>query len=316
MTVSAAEPLRSRLFIDSDFHRRYVSDYFVESDDIHEAPSTVANATGIPTFRTPYVWPPPPKPQKGADAWAFAATADAFLRNAEQSRLIWTVRVVHETTRPETGRRPNASERQDPLSEPPMWGGSMLAINAQVLRDRNDALLTLSNEMPIRDQVKEVFYDTLTLSFNTATISLSQRNGAVGSLNNGAFWGFAANVIRITQWQYVINYYGPTDTPYVNHQFEFQFDEANKWQTKIHSRDVVELLDTAETDPQAKWRPIQIKDAGGRLVQVTRPVPLDSLGRASAAQDFLGFEETWDLEDELDFTTLPIPGALPNPPFV
>ena len=325
MAVSDALPISSTLSIGADFSRRYRSLFVVESDIRSEAPNTVIDANGIPTFRQDsYAWPPPPQTPTNTDQWAFAVEARAFNPDPRASTKVWNVEVIHETIRRAANRRPIATPVEDPLLEPPIYGGSFFTFQEETRVDANFNLLKFSNGLPMRGIQKEYHQDQLTIELNTATISLTQRNQAIGRINQAAFWGFPLETIRLTGWEYNINYYGSSDTPFVQHFFSFQFDQLNSWRTKVEHRHTIQRTNGSPTNglPWEKYETIQIQHGDPFVdppdevykVDVTEPMPLNAQGRW---EDDEANVHTTDeqLEQTFDFTTLPIPQTLPNPPF-
>lgn len=309
MAITEVQAAGTSIAVDGELRRTYTSTFIVTSDTKNESAGAVVNAPGIPTVRTPYAWPPASPTY--VDGWAFADHATANLLDPLESRLIWLVTVRHKTPDPEDGQndRPSNTPRDNPLNEPARWSGNFLLLDKFILEDTSGDLMQTTAEQPFPPYRVEDHRDTLECTINTEYVNLKTRRERIGKLNSSSYWGFQPKVIKLADWSIRIQYYGPSNTPYVVNRLVFQFDTEDKWQAKRPNVGTQEIVNSGSTDPAVRYAPIV--DSENQIIQT----PLDSSGASDPTQSPID-TQNYHVIKTAAFSDLPVPSTLPNPPFL
>lgn len=319
-------PLTSVLSIDEKLHRTYTSKYKV-IDNYKSSPYEIAQAAGIPTYGTYYQW------FNDFDLWAFAKS----IKISEPERMEnkdgrseglaqYIATVVHSTVPAEGSTDPsNQQPRENPLDDPPVISGSFSPFFKQVYRDNAGSQIENSAKHPYVPPVEiEDHHLTLNISFNTATIDLSQWADFRGAVNSGAIWGLEERQVKLKRWGWKIQYAG-NQFSFIKHDFEFliSFEE-----TPSSAGDICKGKSYANKKGFYTVRPNSgmIYYEGGNIDEdhemefkdsqdqpLTTPAPLTCTGdRADPSSN-----QKWNVfvpEKEKDFTSIPeMPNPLPGP---
>ena len=306
MTASTAKRIKSGIAWTRDWHREYTSIYEVITNDLDDGPITATAATGIPAYGSSYSW------GNDVDAWAFAISANADIRDEKTTSRVWRVTINHST---QPRLRCADTQRDNPLDEPPILSGSFVQFTKPAEKDRNGDPVTNVNDEPFipAPEINDS-RDSLIIDVNTATIDLSQRAEAKDKVNSGAVWGLGARQVLLKQWSWRVMSYGVCNQ-FVNHRYEFEIN-GEKWNTKLHNVGY-RRINPAATGAEDKY--ITIMDARDQPRHLPTPLTLtgainDLAGGGTPV--YLKNPDGFELYEEYDLTSLP---GIPNPllgPFV
>lgn len=219
-TIRSVERLSSKLFIDEKFHRIYTSLYQVIGS-YDASPYEISAADGIPTYGFSYIW------NGFVDLWAFAKTAqvDPGERikdpgGTSEDMLKWTVTIKH-SSEPFDGSNDAETPRENPLNDPPVISGGFSPYKRNIHRDKDGVAIENTAKMPYDPGISiDDAYDTIKISYNTATINLFQRAQFRGSVNSASIWGLDVRQAKLTRWDWQVLRAG-VGFDYIKHNFEF-----------------------------------------------------------------------------------------------
>ena len=320
MTVDDAKLVTPpKLKIDEENHRNYTSQYQVIAD-VTDGPMAIRNANGIPAYGSSFAY------ESETDTWAFCKSIDANpsarIKGPSGERIKHLVTVVH-STKPSGGSNNPNNQRDDPLDEDPVIGGSFVQYSKPAHRDRNNIPILNTAKEPYTPPVEvEDAYDTLTISYNTATISLGFRAGYRNTVNSSAIWGLPKRRAKIVRWDWKILYAG-TNMAYVRHDFEFHIS-YKEHPTQDVCTGAANNIGWYTTLPNsgtyywpAGWGPAKLlKDESVKFMD-KEDQPVDVGNLTCDGDDGTGNDQTWnvfEVEYEKDFTAIPgMPDPLPGP---
>lgn len=296
MVAAAAQPLRSTIAIDDQFHRTYTSYYQVITDDVNDGPITAVEASGIPAYRSSYSF------GNDADVWAFCNGATADLENVRDTAKKWLVTVTH-TTRPSF--RCGDTRIENPLDEPLRIYGSFMQFTRPADTDRNgDAIVNTVDEPFVPAVERDDSRDSLIIERNSTSISLSTRTSFRDAVNSNVQWGLPVRTIKLQQWTWAIQYWG-TCNAYIAERFEFHINE-DTWDFSIYNQGTRHL---SVAGPPRQFA--QNKD--NRDQPDTLPRPLDANGNLLDLTTDAPYYAEFRVYNEMDFSTLGFPDPLPGP---
>lgn len=307
----SALPISTECDVDREFNRTYTSVYEVYTD--HTAsPILVLSSPGLPDRFGVYTW------FGDVDPWAYLITAkaspvttkDDFGGDGVGRYRIWRVTAVHST---KGDLRQGQQVRDNPVFEPAKIRGSFQNFTEQMFRDRNGKpIVNAAREPYLPPLQKESSNDSFSISFNTLAISLSKRSSFRNSVNSAPIWGLARRRIKLTAWNYEILWVG--GFPYVHHDFEFLVSGKTHPNSCQFPSGVTGWYDTLPNMGHSQLvsgvqKPILVND-----VRKKEPSYLTCAG---AVINPTSVNETWntfEVEEEADFTTIPgMPLVLPGP---
>lgn len=301
MAAGAAGPLSSSLEPGQDQHRTYRSRYLVTTDDREDGPITALTAAGLPAMGDSYSW------FGETDARAIVRTPWHSVQpktgDDQGGRRQWIVTVTHTTI-----ERTKCQEDDwaTPLDEPAKWSGTFNERRVVAIKDKDNRQIQNTAQEPFVPALEQSEYDdTLTVAWNAATLTVATRNGAIGRVNSGTYYGLSARKIKILSWDFEVLYYG-TCTCYVANRVAMAIRYA-EWKEQPLNQGFREIVGGAFRE---------ILDARG--MRPAQPVPLSAAGAALAPGAALvyfdgagGNPNPFKLEAEVDFATLGLP-ALPG----
>lgn len=216
-----AKPIKSSLSVDGEFHRKYTSVYQVVTErDVD--PFIAGTATDLPLYGDSYRW------EGFVDLWAFAKSyeieAQEEIQDPKGSGTIywlWQITITHDS-KPTGGSNNLATPRENPLDDPPVISGSFASFSSPRWKDREEEAIVNAAKMPYTPPVEvDDAFDTLRISYNTATISLAQRAFMINKVNSTAIWGLERRRAKLKQWNYQVLRAGP-GFDYIKHDFSFE----------------------------------------------------------------------------------------------
>jgi len=304
MTAGTAKPLNSSIAWTRDWHREYTSIFQVITDDVADGPITVTNASGIPTYGTPYTW------GNDSDQWAFAIAANAKLVREQDTRRVWHVTINHST---QARLRCADTQRENPLDEPPILSGSFVQFTKPAEEDKDGNPIVNVCDEPFVPAVEiNDSRDSLIIEVNTATINLSQRADARDKVNSSTIWGLAKRKVLLKQWSWRVMSYGVCNQ-FINHRYEFEIN-TDKWNNKLHN---VGFRRKNPTPTGTEDKYLTIMDGRDQPRHLPTPLTLDGdindlAGGGSPV--YLEDPDGFEIYKEYDLTSLPgIPNPLPGP---
>ena len=227
MSVSSVKPFaNTQGGVDAEGTTTYTNVYHVYTDDKDDAANTArgsaAVALGLPDYNDSWAW------GNDSNAYALAKTRNAVLSEISDNTPYyrkWTVTIGYTTAGQSRdpaggGGSGSGSEEgvQDPLQEPWKLSGSYIQTTRRTSVDKNGANVTNSADEPILFDVPSG-YDSLIMTGNTATLSLTTRARSVTKCNSTAMWGLAIRQVYLNQWSWDIAYRGTT--PYIVNRLEW-----------------------------------------------------------------------------------------------
>jgi hypothetical protein len=318
MTVGPAKPLKVSESIDKKFNRSYAADYQVIASQT-EGPNAVLDAEGVPAYGSSFVW------YEDSDAWAFCDSAKAApqeeilydLGDGPEPCRKWIVSVTWSTV---SSERSKNDPRNNPTEDPPVLGGSFLGESEVVFRDKDDVPIANSAGEPY-EQLPTVLgnTDTLTMSYNTATIDLYQRSQMIGKVNSVGLWGLNERQVKLVRWNWKPLYAG--ELAYIKHDFEFHISRKKNPTSGVCIGDDYEGLEGwYDVRPNEGYAVLKTPNDNDTKVTkrdtedmpLNRPVKLNCDGTEKKSVGML-----WNIfavEEEIDFHSIPgLPDPLPGP---
>lgn len=219
-TYRSTLKLESSLSWDEKFHRSYTSKYQVICS-YTASPREAANAPGIPAYGSSYVW------YSDVDLWAFCKSVEVTPgerikdpAGSSEDMRVFILTVKHSSI-PFEGSNDGETSRENPLDDPIVISGSFSPFKRTVQLDEAGDPILNAAKFPYdpAPQIDDA-YDTLRISYNTATINLAQRASFRGCVNSTGIWGLDERQAKITRWDWSILRAG-NSLEYVKHTFEF-----------------------------------------------------------------------------------------------
>lgn len=311
-----ANPLSTKMSVDEKLNRTYTSKYQVPEVPLWASPLEVMNATGIPNYLSYYSW--------GSDFDLYAGfkslevdpkeDTSTTVSGARTRTRNWEVTFIHSTDY--SGNHDQNSPKGDPTFEPAQVSGSYVNRNITAVKDKdgNPIINTAGDPINPMFQINDPL-DSLNITFNTATLSLSTRASAKGRVNSASLWGLGPRQILLNSWKYSVKWvtgyaYIVNNLEFLINTEQFVYDFANRgggtetlngyWKI-APNRGYSELV-------SGKRKPILIRD-----LKPNTPQMLNSDGTKAD----VGSSETWNayaLEKEFNFASISgLPAVLPGP---
>jgi len=217
--INIGHPKSTSLNIDAEFHRKYTSEYQIYTER-NTSPLDVRAMEQLPQYGDVYSW------YGFVDSWAFCRDISVNRKaeikdpNTAEIRTLWTVKVVHDSK--PTGGSNDFQGRNNPLDDPIVVSGGFGVFKQEVSTDRfeNPIVNAAGDPYNPSPEIDEAV-DTLSMSYNTATLDLALRAEMIGKVNANVMWGLEPRRIKLTQWNYQVLRSGP-GFDYIKHDFEFQ----------------------------------------------------------------------------------------------
>ena len=218
--IRSVGKMSSKLSVNEKFHRNYTSTYQVVGQ-FDASPFEILQGIGIPAYGSSYNW------NGFIDLWAFAKGFDAEPGERIKDPLggsidmmRWMATVKH-SSEPFDGSNDAQTPRENPLDDPPVISGGFSPYKRNVHRDKNGIAIENTAKFPYDPGISiDDAYDTVKISFNTATINLVQRAEFRGTVNSASIWGLDPRMAKLTRWDWQILRAGAT-MEYIKHNFEF-----------------------------------------------------------------------------------------------
>lgn len=316
MATSTAKRIKVSGSIDSKFNRTIKGVYQVIAD-LNDGPLIVLQASGIPAWGSPYTWA-----GTESDSWIFVNGAspepkedinfDLGDGGGTRRMRVWHVTITWSTIASE---RNSSQPRDNPLDEPPVLSGSFLGGTEPVFVDALGNLIANTAGEPYSPApLLTENTDSLRLSYNSATLSLSQRSLMMGRVNSVAIWGLPARRVKLIRWDWNVLYAG--SLAYISNSFEFHI--SNKQHPAAVCVGPANAVGWYTSLPNKGYAPLTLPDdentkkvkKDGEDMPLNAPVSLACDGTETGA-------ETWNvfpLELEADFKDIPgMPDPLPGP---
>ncbi len=217
--INIGHPKKTELSIDAEFHRKYTSEYQIYTDRFVD-PLTVRGMEQLPQYGDVYSW------YGFVDPWAFCRDIQVSRKaeikdvNNADIRTLWTVKVIHDSK--PTGGSNDFQGRNNPLDDPIVVSGGFGVFKQEVAVDRFESPIVNAAGDPYNPSPEiDEAVDTLSMSYNTATLNLQLRAEMIGKVNANIMWGLEPRRVKLVQWNYQVLRAGP-NFEYIKHDFEFQ----------------------------------------------------------------------------------------------
>ena len=290
--INIGHPKKTELSIDAEFHRKYTSEYQIYTDRTTD-PLAVRAMEQLPQYGDVYSW------YGFVDEWAFCrdiqVTRKAEIKdpNTADIRTLWTIKVVHDSK--PTGGSNDFQGRNNPLDDPIVISGGFGVFKQEVSTDRFEEPIVNAAGDPYNPspEVDEAV-DTLSMSYNTATLNLQLRAEMIGKVNANVMWGLEPRRVKLTQWNYQVLRAGP-NFEYIKHDFEFQVS------FKLHPTDAA-LVARGPVGVRGYYH--TLPNAGEQFFKLDSPNPvLDEDGNPVDPPETTNrYEENmgkWEVDDEV-----------------
>jgi hypothetical protein len=217
--IEVGQPKNTSLAVDADYNRKYTSEYQIYTER-ETSPENVRLMSGLPQYGSVYNW------YGFVDDWAFCRDIQVSRKaeikdpNTADIRTLWRVKVIHDSK--PTGGSNDFQGRNNPLDDPIVISGGFGVFKQEVSTDRfeNPIVNAAGDPYNPSPEIDEAV-DTLSMSYNTATLNLQLRAEMIGKVNANIMWGLEPRRVKLTQWNYQVLRSGP-NFEYIKHDFEFQ----------------------------------------------------------------------------------------------
>lgn len=326
--TNPAQPIRSSMTLDSEFHRTYTSIYQVISG-YQASPIHVGDAGGLPDFGSSYNW------LGSIDLWAFMQGATINPEPVEitwsgdagedcesgQRALKWFITTTHSSRPSGNSTDPNTA-RDNPLDDKPVISGSFVSNRVPAFRDKDgNVIQNAAGQVYLPPAEIDDSFDTLRISYNHPTLNLFQRAQSRGTVNSSSIWGLQPRMAKLVQWNYQVLRAGKA-LEYIRSDFEFLISyartpstvcvgDANKfgWYTVLPNSGEYYYEGGSKGDEKKRR-----KYMDGRDQTITDPLKLDCNGDKLTDQGAPMKWNVFKVEPEFDFNSIQgMPNPLPGP---
>jgi len=211
---------------DQEGHRTYHVVHIVRALR-SDGPYVVMQASGLPVVGSSWAF------GNDFDPWAFCTPEmrvsihkekEGDFSSRTNSLQYWRVRQTF-TTKPLNRCQDESIE--DPLLEPPRYGGSFVKYVKEVQKDKDgNAILTSSREL-VKGSLVEFDHNrpTVWVEMNSASLGLSTFAAMVDNVNDGAMWGLSARCVKLSNVTWERKIYGTCDFYYTRRfDFDIRYD--------------------------------------------------------------------------------------------
>jgi len=285
--INVGHPKKTELSIDAEFHRKYTSEYQIYTERTAD-PLTVRAMEQLPQYGDVYNW------YGFVDSWAFcrdiqvSRKAEISDTNTGDIRTLWTVKVVHDSK--PTGGSNDFQGRENPLDDPIVISGGFGVFKQEVSTDRfeNPIVNAAGDPYNPSPEIDEAV-DTLSMSYNTATLNLQLRAEMIGKVNANIMWGLEPRRVKLTQWNYQVLRAGP-GFEYIKHDFEFQVS------FKLHPTDA-ELVAKGPVGVRGYYH--TLPNAGELFFKEDNPQDIPDSDPPSTTNRYEENLGKWEVDDEV-----------------